>query len=60
MACARKPQNVDRSTWYYEFPGSVLVVHEVRDKDGNFVQCEQFRIPWRLLEQSRKRRPKRK
>jgi hypothetical protein len=55
MKPSREPQNVDKRTWYYEYPGSVLVVREVRSTLGNYLTTEQFRIPWRMLEASRKR-----
>jgi hypothetical protein len=29
------PQNVDKNTWYYEYPTHLLLVHEARDKDDN-------------------------
>jgi hypothetical protein len=49
------PQNVSRSTWYYEDPTHLLLVHEVRTKDGEYIQTEQFKLPWRMIEASRKR-----
>lgn len=53
-----EPQHVDKSTWYYEFPRHLLIVHEVRDKAGGYIQTEQFKLPWRLIEKSRAKRPK--
>lgn len=49
------PQTVDKNTWYYEYPTHILIVREARTKSGEFIQSEQFKLPWRLLEQSRKR-----
>lgn len=54
---AIKPRQVDRLTWYYEYPGHLLIVREVRGKDGRHIQTEQFKLPWRKIEASRKRRP---
>lgn len=53
---SRDPQNIDKSSWYYEFPAHLLIVREVRDKAGVYIQTEQFKLPWRMIEQSRKRR----
>lgn len=51
-----EPQMVSRTTWYYEERGGILVVHETRDKNGGFIQTDQFRIPWRKLVASLRRR----
>jgi len=46
-----KPISIDKNTWYYEEVKGVCVVREVRDKEDNLIQTEQFYIPWkRLLE----------
>lgn len=58
MAKSREPQDISRSDWYYEFPSHLLIVHEVRDKAGDYIQTDQFKLPWKMIEQSRKRRPK--
>lgn len=50
------PQNIDKFNWYYEYPRSIALVHETRTLDGGFVQTDQVRIPWRMLEQSYRRR----
>ncbi len=55
MAITLAPQNVDRHTWYYEERKGLLVVREVRGKDG-YVCTEQFVIPWKMVAASVKRR----
>lgn len=54
----RDPQNISATDWYYEFPSHLLIVHEVRDKAGLYIQTDQFKLPWRMIEHARKRRPK--
>jgi hypothetical protein len=54
MGPSLEPQRVDKRTWYYEYRGSILVVHEAWS-DGGYINTEQFRIPWRKLEVSMKR-----
>ena len=61
MAESPKPQKINPSTWYYEMPTHLLMVHEVKDKaSGEYLCTEQFKVPWRLIDASRKRRSKRK
>lgn len=55
---SREPQQIDGLTWYYEFPSYLLIVHEARDKGGNYIQTDQFKLPWRMIDRSRKRRTK--
>lgn len=60
MAASRDPQNIRATDWYYEYPTYLLIVHEVRDEAGLYIQTDQFRLPWKLIEASRRRRPKRR
>ena len=60
MTINREPQHVRATDWYYEFPTHLLIVHEVRDAAGLYIQTDQFKLPWKLIERSRKRRPKSK
>lgn len=60
MAIDRKPQNITERDWYYESRTHLLLVHQVYDKQGNYVQTDQFKLPWRMVERSRLRRPKQK
>lgn len=53
--CSNVPQRIDAHNWYYEYPGSILIVHEVRDISDNFVQTDQFKIPKRRLLESLER-----
>jgi len=55
MAKSLDPQNVSATDWYYEEQGGMLVVHEVRDEAGLYLQTDQFKIPWRMIEASLKR-----
>ncbi len=59
MAASREPQQINATNWYYEYPSHLLIVHEVRDEAGLYIQTDQFKLPWRLIERSRKRKPKR-
>ena len=43
------PRTIDRLNWYYEEPIGIIMVHEVRDKNGNFIQTDTFVIPWRMM-----------
>lgn len=60
MACSRMPQEIDQTTWYYEYPSHLLIVHEVKDENGSHIKTDQFKLPWRMIDVSRARRPKRK
>lgn len=59
MTASREPQNINATNWYYEFPTYILLVHEVRDEAGLYIRTDQFKLPWRLIEKSRKRRVRR-
>jgi|JI10StandDraft_1071094.scaffolds.fasta_scaffold151030_8 hypothetical protein len=59
MPASIEPQQIDNSTWYYEMTTHLLLVREVRDKQGNYIQTEQFKLPWRQIEASRRRHKKR-
>lgn len=58
MPCSREPQNIDKHNWYYEYRSHLLLIHEVRDADGNYCRTDSIKIPWRSIERSRDRRPK--
>ena len=58
MATSRQPQNISKADWYYEMPSHLLIVHEVR-RNGIYIQTDQFKLPWRMIERSRKRRRRR-
>lgn len=49
------PQEVTEHDWYYEEKNHMLFVHQVRARDGSFVQTDQVKIPWRKIETSLKR-----
>jgi hypothetical protein len=55
MAKSLDPQHVSATNWYYEEGAGMLVVHEVRDAAGLYLQTDQFKIPWRKIEASLKR-----
>lgn len=57
-ATGREPQNIRASDWYYEYPSHLLIVHEVRDAAGLYIQTDQFKLPWKMIDRSRKRRSK--
>lgn len=43
-----KPQKIKSSkgsAWFYVNKRSIDFVHEVRNKDGNFIRTDTFRIP---------------
>ena len=48
----RKPRKIDPSSWCYDMGGHLLIVHEVRTADGRYIQTDQFRLPWRLIERA--------
>ena len=59
MSISREPQDLSKTEWYYEYPTYLLMVHEVRDTNGQYVQTDSFKVPWIMLDRSRRRRPKR-
>ena len=50
------PHDITKYDWFYEERHGLLLVHQVHDKDGNYICTEQVKIPWRKLEASLKRR----
>lgn len=60
MTMSRAPQQINQENWYYEFASHLLLVHEVRSQEGVHIRTDQIKIPWRMIEQSRKRRPRKK
>lgn len=55
MPMSPAPQHTSDETWFYDDKRGLLVVHECR-KDGEFVQTDQFVIPWRAIDAAIKRR----
>jgi hypothetical protein len=58
MVESRMPQDISKTDWYYERPGHIMLVHEVRDPNGEYIRTDQIKIPWRMLEKSHARRSK--
>jgi hypothetical protein len=54
------PHDITKTDWYYEERSNLLLVHEVRDKDGSWIRTDQIKIPWRKIEASLMRRKARK
>jgi hypothetical protein len=54
------PILIDGDSWYYEERGGIKVVHEARTPAGQFIQTDQFLIPWKKLTKSLRHRPKAK
>ncbi len=54
------PIHIDKYSWYYEELGGIKVVHEARTPVGQFIQTDQFLIPWKKLAMSLRYRPKAK
>ena len=52
MPRSQEPQQVDKSTWYYEEPKGILVVREVHTDAGQYIKTEQVVIPWRMIRAS--------
>ena len=51
------PQMVDRHFWYYEEPKGLCCIFQPRDKNSNLLFAwPAWRIPWRTLERTMKRR----
>lgn len=40
----REPQNIDKHNWFYDGQKYFIFVHEVYDKDGNYIQTDQFEV----------------
>jgi len=57
MALSREAQNIDPVSWYYEYPTYLLVVHEARYADGKLFRTDSFKLPWKMIDKSRKRKP---
>lgn len=44
-----KPQEIDKYNWFYDGKKSLTFVHEVKDKDGNHIQTDQFEVSIKQL-----------
>jgi len=38
------PQNIDKFNWFYDRGNYLEFIHEVRDKNGNFIQTDIFKV----------------
>ena len=38
------PQQIDEDNWFYDGEKNFIFVHEVRDKNGNHIQTDQFEV----------------
>lgn len=52
---SKEPQTVNVDTWFYDGKRGITVVHEARTKAGEYIQTDQFLIPWSKLEAALKR-----
>ncbi len=53
MGASLEPQKIGETDWYYEYPTYMLLVHEVRERDGGqHVRTDTIKIYWRKIEQS--------
>ena len=57
MGLSNNPQQIDKSSWYYENYSNIEIIHEVRTLSGALIQTDNIKIPWRKLLSSLKRRP---
>jgi len=39
-----KPQQIDSRNWFYDGKKYFTFVHEVCDKEGNYIQTDQFKV----------------
>lgn len=45
-----RPVSVGPNDWFYEMPGHLILVHEVRDlKTGDYIRTDQIKIHWRKI-----------
>jgi len=50
-----QPQHLSKTDWYYEYPTYLLLVHEVRDNSGRYIQTDQIKLHWRKIGKSMRR-----
>jgi hypothetical protein len=53
-----KPINIDKLTWFYERRQGLDFVREVRSTNDEYLQTEQFTVPWKLIRISLARKDK--
>jgi hypothetical protein len=46
------PQAVGEHVWYYEEPGGLDLIVEVRDNGGSHLRTDHYRIPWSRVAKS--------
>ncbi len=44
-----EPQDIDKNNWFYDGKTHITFVHEVLDKDNNWVQTDQFKVSIKQL-----------
>jgi hypothetical protein len=49
------PHGVDRHTWFYDETGGLLIVHEIHDDKGRYIQTEHIKIRWQSIMAAAKR-----
>lgn len=52
------PQNIDPFWWWYEEPSGIHIIHEMRDKNGRFIETQQRCIPWDSVRAALRRKDK--
>lgn len=55
MAASREPQDIDKNTWYYEYPTYLYLVRRVKNAAGGYIKTEGFKVPWRMVKTSLRR-----
>lgn len=45
----RNPQKIDKHTWFYDGENYLDLIHEVYDKDNNYIQTDNIRISIKKL-----------
>ena len=52
MASNSGPYDINEDVWYYEEKKGLILVHQIRNKNGDYICTAQIDLPWRKIEAS--------
>jgi hypothetical protein len=52
----RKPHKITKHDWYYVYPRYLWLVHDCVNNNGIYMQTDQIKVPWKMIERSIRQR----
>lgn len=44
-----KPQDIDKDNWFYDGKTHLTFIHQVKDKEGKYIQTDDFKVSIKKL-----------